>query len=304
MIRSYTWTTLLLITLQVLTEGIHVSTDNGMSFPYNGLIYVADENSLTPHISQLEEDIVLDITANKNEVLKWDPNIFGKSDKLSLGIQFISDPSSNSVKWSSMTLIDEIENSGEIRFNISEIASEETQKQQLKELAISVGTYVIKTAKGEQDKIITSKLKIIKMVSDGELQICPVCLLTAHLPEDLLPCPCTTAQAGSDANFIEDESETTINFFHPGSDTCFRSETASISGQQCCYLKNGTINTDKLGAGTADAFSPDKSPLKHFLFDVLPWFPCCKFSDNCDAYLKYRPSDDCKNYIPPKKFLF
>ena len=280
--------------LEVGFMTIHASIDNGRSFPYNGLIYVADENSLTPHISQLEEDIVLDITANKNEVLKWDPNIFGKSNKLSLGIQFINDSSSNSIEWSSMTLIDEMENSGEIRFNMSEIAS----GQQLEELPTSAGTYVIKIVKGEQDKFITTKMKIIKN-NDSRLQACSSAALVMNQPKDLLPCPCTTAQARSDANFIEDEHTTLINYFHPGSDTCFRSsQTASGSGQQCCY-KDGNINTDKLGAGTADSFSSDKSPPKHFQNDLLPWLPCCKFSNDCDVYLQYRPSDDCKDYIPP-----
>ena len=278
---------------------IHASTDNGISFPFNGLIYVADENSLTPHITQLEEDIVLDITANKNEVLKWDPNIFSQSDKLSLGIQFISDPSSNSIEWSSMTFMNEIENSGEIRFNMSEIVSGITQRQQLEELPTSAGTYIIKTANGEQDKFITTKMKIIKIVNDSRLQACSSEALVMNQPGDVLPCPCTTAQARSDANFIEDEYKSFINFFHSGSDTCFRSsQTASGSGQQCCY-KDGNINPDKLGAGTADAFSTDKSPPKHFQNDLLPWLPCCKFSNDCDVYLQYRPSDDCKNYNPP-----
>ena len=278
---------------------IHVSTDNGRSFPYNGLIYVADENSLTPHISQLEEDIVLDITANKNEVLKWDPNIFSQSDKLSLGIQVISDPSSNSIEWSSIILIDEMENSGEISFKISEIASGITQKQQLEELVTSVGTYVIKIAKGVRNIFITAKMKIILFYNYLLLQACSSDLLAMNQPGDVLPCPCTTAQARSDANFIEDEHTTLINYFHPGSDTCFRSSpTASGSGQQCCY-KDGNINPDKLGAGTADAFSSEVDVPKHFLYDVIPWLPCCKFSDNCDVYLQYRPSDDCKDYIPP-----
>ena len=273
---------------------VFISANNGSSFPFTGSVYVADEDSLTPHISQDLEDVVLDFASNTIEVLNWNPNLFNDSTKLTLGIQFISDPLSDPINWENVILIDEIENSGEVNFNISTLSS--SKRQSLERSTNSVGNFVINTMKGKSDKFITGKLKIITN-SKETFQNCPPNTLLTTQPTETPHCPCTTLQARSDSNFFEEN--TFIEFFHPGSDICYRSsQTPSGSSQECCY-RNGIINTDIMGTGTANTFSPDKSPIKHFLYDLLPWYSCCKISNNCDVYLEYRPSDDCKNYVHP-----
>lgn len=69
-------------------------------------------------------------------------------------------------------------------------------------------------------------------------------------------------------------------------------------GQQCCYGKDGTINTGTNG-GTADLIAPTnwKTIPLHFLVDVVPWFLCCTglFKD-CSKYTSRRPVDDCSEW--------
>ncbi len=53
------------------------------------------------------------------------------------------------------------------------------------------------------------------------------------------------------------------------------------------------------GAGSLDVVSPEKGFWGHLGRDVLPWFACCKFNENCGKYYERRPSDDGSRYIPP-----
>ena len=73
----------------------------------------------------------------------------------------------------------------------------------------------------------------------------------------------------------------------------------SGAGQQCCY-KGDSLMVGPPGAGTLDVVSPDKDIWGHFRQDVLPWFACCFFSRNCEKYYQRRPSDDGKDYVPPR----
>lgn len=73
----------------------------------------------------------------------------------------------------------------------------------------------------------------------------------------------------------------------------------SGGGQQCCYNGNALI-VGPPGGGTIDLVSPEKDKMiAHFQQDVLPWFYCCKHSDNCEKYYQRRPSDDGSRYVSP-----
>ncbi|XP_028416696.1 uncharacterized protein LOC114540886 [Dendronephthya gigantea] len=78
-----------------------------------------------------------------------------------------------------------------------------------------------------------------------------------------------------------------------------RLQSASGSGQQCCY-KGDSLLVGPPGGGTFDIVSPERSVLGHLGRDVLPWFACCVFSvfDNCGKYYDARPSDDGSRFIP------
>ena len=53
------------------------------------------------------------------------------------------------------------------------------------------------------------------------------------------------------------------------------------------------------GGGSFDIKSPDVDFWGHMGRDVLPWYACCAFSENCNKYYQVRPSDDGKRYVPP-----
>lgn len=83
------------------------------------------------------------------------------------------------------------------------------------------------------------------------------------------------------------------------------------AGQQCCYDSNGlqVLTGDSIGGSTPDRAhdwgSPpyDKPPHvpgeSHWLYDVLSFYYCCLWSDNCHYYFKHRPSSDCRRYRTP-----
>lgn len=133
-------------------------------------------------------------------------------------------------------------------------------------------------------------------------------------------CPCTLAQARADTGRfhtdygcdIEKGSKCT---YHPGSVHCVRAIQASPkygAGQQCCYDSTGAqvLTGDSFGGSTPDrghdwGAPPYKKPprvpgLSHWKYDVLSFYYCCLWSDNCQYYFKHRPSSDCRTYQPPK----
>lgn len=84
------------------------------------------------------------------------------------------------------------------------------------------------------------------------------------------------------------------------------------AGQQCCYDATGTqvLTADSIGGSTPDRGHDWGSPpyrrpprvpgASHWLYDVLSFYYCCLWSDNCQYYFKHRPSSDCRTYRAPK----
>lgn len=84
------------------------------------------------------------------------------------------------------------------------------------------------------------------------------------------------------------------------------------AGQQCCYDKTGAqvLTSDSIGGSTPDrghdwGSPPYKTPPKvpsfsHWKYDVITFYYCCLWSDNCEYYFTHRPSSDCRTYQPPK----
>ena len=40
--------------------------------------------------------------------------------------------------------------------------------------------------------------------------------------------------------------------------------------------------------------------LSHWRHDVIPFYFCCLWGDDCDTYLTLRPTADCSEYESPK----
>ncbi|CAB4034438.1 Hypothetical predicted protein, partial [Paramuricea clavata] len=124
----------------------------------------------------------------------------------------------------------------------------------------------------------------------------------ATVQAELPPCPTSVRQIRADEQFVADSGIKRIlsGFYHPGSTSCFRSRTASPSGagEQCCYDGDSLI-VGPPGGGSLDIASPDNF-WGHIKRDVLPWWACCKITDNCNKYYQRRPSDDGSRYAPPQ----
>ncbi|XP_041644119.1 sushi domain-containing protein 2 [Cheilinus undulatus] len=138
--------------------------------------------------------------------------------------------------------------------------------------------------------------------------------------DELIDCPCTLAQARADTGrFHTDYScdiETgSVCTWHPGSIHCVRAIKASPthgSGQQCCYDSTGALllTGDSISGSTPDRAHDWGSPpyrepprvpgYSHWLYDVISFYYCCLWSDNCQIYFNHRPSSGCHNYKPPR----
>ncbi|XP_062446217.1 sushi domain-containing protein 2 [Rhea pennata] len=138
--------------------------------------------------------------------------------------------------------------------------------------------------------------------------------------EEITDCPCTLAQARADTGRFHtdygcDIEKGSVCTYHPGAVHCVRAIQASpqyAAGQQCCYDATGTqiLTQDSTGGSTPDRghdwgsppfMKPPRIPgFSHWLYDVISFYYCCLWSDNCQFYMKHRPSSDCRMYHPPR----
>ncbi|CAJ1070565.1 sushi domain-containing protein 2-like [Xyrichtys novacula] len=136
---------------------------------------------------------------------------------------------------------------------------------------------------------------------------------------EIIDCPCTLAQARADTGRFHtdygcDIEKGSVCTYHPGSVHCVRAIQASPkygAGQQCCYDSTGAqiLTGDSIGGSTPDrghdwGSPPFKRPPRvpgqsHWVYDVLSYYYCCLWADNCPDYFKHRPSSDCRTYQAP-----
>ncbi|TRY84670.1 hypothetical protein DNTS_003188 [Danionella cerebrum] len=137
---------------------------------------------------------------------------------------------------------------------------------------------------------------------------------------EITDCPCTLAQARADTGRFHTDYGCDIEtgsfcVYHPGAVHCVRAIQGSPeygAGQQCCYDRTGAqvLTGDSIGGSTPDrghdwGVPPYKKPprvpgFSHWKYDVISFYYCCLWSDNCNYYFKHRPSSDCRTYRPPR----
>ncbi|XP_057204981.1 sushi domain-containing protein 2 isoform X1 [Triplophysa rosa] len=137
---------------------------------------------------------------------------------------------------------------------------------------------------------------------------------------EITDCPCTLAQARADIGRFHtdygcDIEAGSLCTYHPGAIHCVRAIQGSPqygAGQQCCYDGTGAqvLTGDSIGGSTPDrghdwGSPPYKKPprvpaFSHWKYDVISFYYCCLWSDNCEYYFTHRPSSDCRTYRPPR----
>lgn len=140
-----------------------------------------------------------------------------------------------------------------------------------------------------------------------------------NFTSEIIDCPCTLAQARADTGRFHtdygcDIEKGSVCTYHPGCVHCVRAIQASpkyAAGQQCCYDSTGAqvLTADSIGGSTPDRAHDWGSPpfnkppripgQSHWVYDVLSFYYCCLWSDNCHYYFKHRPSSDCRRYKSP-----
>ncbi|XP_022089467.1 sushi domain-containing protein 2-like isoform X2 [Acanthaster planci] len=284
---------------------VHVSLDNGESFPFSGIVYVASEEDLPPllNVKQLNStDVndIIDLTSDNPIILSWDPSSLGEdvSHVTLMGHDVDYNSEGNPVLMEGVVLKDDVLNNGSLTINPSELRS-------FSDDGLSLSAFYL-TPSSERKRRFIFRAVLKRLIRSGIMYIIRkiVCEISKYplknIPTGLPPCPCNNRQARNDVNF--QEANFANFFFHPGADVCYRSVNSlpSGAGQQCCYGNDGNILVGPPGGGTADRYSPGDHFWKHQWYDVLPWLCLCKLSDNCNEYYKYRPSDDCSDYDPPR----
>ena len=220
---------------------------------------------------------------------------------LNLQLLLVTDPlSSTPALETTQTLMSGIENSGSLSVNLqSTLSNRETRDSVISGRTVGSLIVSVDTVKG----YFTGDTNIVTLSQTDAVVSCDEYRdILEDSPSGVRNCPCAVTQARLDSGY-EIDIISRLDYYHEGSSVCYRSVTPSDSGsgQQCCYLSNGNINLEEMGAGTADRYSPNYSIQLHILYDVLPWEACCERSVNCGIYHKNRPSDDCQLYIPPPR---
>ena len=280
-------------------QKVFVSVDNGSSFPYVGIFFVESEYVLMPllNIEDFMCGDLFDFTTDRVVTLFWDKNLI-PHDVITLELILIENPILELINWMESTvLIENLDNTGKLSFSFSKVAISSETQTKFEKTPITIGKFILTNP---STSLRLGGPSIMVTFTNIPFSACKLFdPLLEQMPKGTIPCPCDTTQASRDNNYTEDPDTFSQQFFHPGVAACFRSVPSEYgSSEQCCYNANGTINLGTRGSGTADTYSPDFSNIKHYIYDVLPWFVCCKVAGRCDYYAEFRPSNNCSNYIP------
>ncbi|XP_033106660.1 sushi domain-containing protein 2-like [Anneissia japonica] len=287
---------------------VSVSLDDGNTFPYSGIVYVASQEDLGQLLTVKQENWeergeVIDLTVRDPIILSWDPEIMGKDvTEVDVMIQD-SDINNNDfpVLMEDITLMKKVPNTGSVIIPTSVLASHLGNAIKRGKDLSNVAFHIKRVGKAVTSFVSKVYSKITLLIKSSLDSLCTdYTKILSDVPKDVPACPCTLAQANANSDF--EISNFWNSFFHKGAENCIRSTTStpSGSGQQCCYGTDGNILVGPPGGGTADRYSPVDNFWRHQKYDVLPYIACCKLSKNCDKYYKTRPSDDCSDYDPPR----
>ena len=113
--------------------------------------------------------------------------------------------------------------------------------------------------------------------------------------EGLPSCPCTASQARRDWRFWF--------AWHWGLSSAVNCATLLWSGRrstiECCYDESsGALLVGGRYGGSYKLHHPLFNRRKYVAEDKIPYDNCCKSSNLCSVFNKYRPSDDCSDYDP------
>ncbi|XP_038047433.1 sushi domain-containing protein 2-like [Patiria miniata] len=286
---------------------VYVSLDDGESFPYSGIVYVASEEDLPPlvEIQQVNSeygDGIIDLTSDDPIMFSWDPRSLGEGVSQVTVMMQDTDYNGdvNPVLMEGVTVKSNVLNNGSLMIYPRDL-------QSLTSAGLSLTAFYLTPSALRRRRNVGALLwRLRRYYGPAAIIVTAItCEVSKYqlkktVPTGLPPCPCNTGQAFRDLNF--QEANFANFFFHPGADNCYRSVNSlpTGAGQQCCYGTDGNILVGPPGGGTADRYSPGEHFWKHQWFDVLPWLCLCKLSNNCKEYYKYRPSDDCSDYDPPR----
>ncbi|XP_038044291.1 sushi domain-containing protein 2-like [Patiria miniata] len=285
---------------------VYVSLDDGGSFPYSGIVYVASEEDLPPlvQIQQVNSaygDGIIDLTSDDPIVFSWDPKNLGE------GVSHVTvmtqgtdnDNDGNPVLMEGVAVKNHVINNGSLMIHPRDL-------QSLTGDGLSLAAFYLTPSGLRRRRNVGALLWRLRYYGPAAIIVTAIpCEVSKYqlkktVPKGLPPCPCNTGQADRDLNF--QEANFANFFFHPGAENCYRSVNSlpTGAGQQCCYGTDGNILVGPPGGGTADRYSPGEHFWKHQWFDVLPRLCLCKLSNKCKEYYKYRPLDDCSDYDPPR----
>ncbi|XP_077984790.1 protein mesh-like [Glandiceps talaboti] len=302
-----------------------ISIDNRQTYDdFTGIFTVVSEEYRKPNIRRVDADNWIE---NDDVTIEWTPGDIADSSQSDLRVSLYAYVENSNTVEASLQWIDDLssgtKNTGTMTFNRLQVNSDDYH----------VGVIRISDAETDFDdhpKSIWSDIHSLKWKYNVDAySFCKDWSNSAKERDitfltDLEACPCTLRQARVDTGRFT--AHPTCNERSDHADNCNRNPSAKHcvrvnqpsdngAGQQCCYdndgnLINGPDNDNSGGTshrrhhgGVPPFKSPGKVPyLSHYLYDILPWEHCCVYSsiDLCYLYYKKRPSDDCRDYVPPR----
>ena len=111
-------------------------------------------------------------------------------------------------------------------------------------------------------------------------------------------CPCTWWQAWRDRRFwfafrwgLSSQPNCATFLFSRNQSTI-----------ECCYSwTDGSLLVGPNFGGTYKLYNSLFHSQEYYTEDLLPYDYCCTFSNRCTTYFEHRPSDDCSNYVAPRR---
>ncbi|KAJ8038622.1 Sushi domain-containing protein 2 [Holothuria leucospilota] len=294
-----------------------LSIDNKKTFPFRGNFYVAPQHVLPPKLSVKQtsspnEDFINATKSDNIISLRWNQDDFPNAETLDVSAMFVTmDQNGDNQGWSEeVAIINDVFNSGTAIVRSKDV-SDAANMTSMEGLSVKMVVFSVKRSPSRERRLLGPEIgfsvrsPITILITQAVLPTqCFRWYALLKIPNDsdLPPCPCTSDQARSDRGNFEKDENPSLSSFHPGASICYRSINNGFLGQQCCYGSDGNILVGPPGGGTADAIAPDGasfSTLAHFVIDVVPFYACCRWSNNCDTYYAFRPSHDCTDYDPP-----
>ncbi|XP_072048712.1 sushi domain-containing protein 2-like [Amphiura filiformis] len=306
---------------------MEVSVNGGETYTYSQIYTVANLDRISSNgVTRVNSDDLNWSRAGYDLEVRWDATKFADNANITITVLAYLEDGSQGPRWEELYLIaEDADNDGS--YDFEGVAQSSVSEDN------AFGAIRIHDANNPNGLKFWSGTHALGYILNQEYQDNPIGWSTIKCDEwnqdeislpdfvdELIACPCTLQQAIADSGRFQPDTgcsmySGSVCKYHQGAKHCVRSVAASettSSGTQCCYKEDGDLmfagDTDQ--GSTADRShvwgaepyqTIDTVPgLSHWKHDVITFYYCCIWGNDCKTYLTLRPTADCKEYDPPR----